>query len=217
MNWRNFIPATILLAHIATLFGQQNPGDAQAALAEKQRAQVQEAMTLSIGRQMASVQKRLGAAPDPKGFFVTAPTLVAATVPDCDPMSPMTIQGIAKRAAERSRIAADLVMAVIQQESGFRPCAVSDKGAMGLMQLMPDTAADFGVIDAFDPEQNISAGTRLLKSLFDRYAGDLNRVLGAYNAGAARVDQYGGIPPFPETENYVDSITRAFQLPQALQ
>jgi soluble lytic murein transglycosylase-like protein len=182
---------------------------AQWAAVERQRSQLREAMSPSLEKQMASVRKQLNIAGDPKGFFVLASSLPAPSEPDCDPVSPLILQGMAKKAASASHISTDLILAVIHQESDSRPCATSPKGAMGLMQLMPDTAAALGVADAFDPEQNVSAGAKLLRKLLDRYAGDLNRVLGAYNAGSGNVDAYGGVPPFPETESYVDSIMRA--------
>ena len=104
-----------------------------------------------------------------------------------------------------------LVSAVIAQESGGRPCAVSSKGAMGLMQLMPDLASDLKVTDPFDPEQNLGAGVRYLSQLMDRYRGDLRLVLAAYNAGPARVDSSGGVPDIEETKAYVASILRKVQ------
>ena len=82
------------------------------------------------------------------------------------------------------------------------------------MQLMPETAKQLGVDDALDAEQNVSAGAKYLKQLFNRYSGDLNKTLGAYNAGPGRVDDYDGIPPFPETLNYVDSILNSLQPPK---
>ena len=108
--------------------------------------------------------------------------------------------------ARRTGLSTDLVQAVVRKESGYNPCATSSKGAQGLMQLMPSVQAQFGVTNPFDPQQNVGAGTRLLKQLLDLYRGDVMRALAAYNAGAARVDQFGGVPPFPETEHYVSGI-----------
>ncbi len=102
----------------------------------------------------------------------------------------------------------ELVRAVIAQESGFRPCAVSAKGAIGLMQLMPATIEELEVQDALDPGQNIDAGTRLLRRLLDRYNGDLALALAAYNAGPARVDDANGIPPISETMQYVSDLLK---------
>lgn len=125
----------------------------------------------------------------------------------------MLLETAVHNAAQTFAVAPALIQAVIRQESGGYPCAVSEKGAMGLMQLMPDTAADMGAVEPFDVGQNVSAGTRLLAELMQRYKGDLNRVLGAYNAGPSAVDRAGGTPPFPETTNYIHSILENLKLP----
>jgi hypothetical protein len=99
-----------------------------------------------------------------------------------------------------------LVKAVIRAESGYDPNAVSSKGASGLMQLMPKTAEGLKVSNIFDPKQNIRGGVRYLKFLLDTFKGDVSLALAAYNAGLSRVAQYGGVPPFMETRNYVDKV-----------
>jgi soluble lytic murein transglycosylase-like protein len=111
-------------------------------------------------------------------------------------------------AAAKHGISAALIEAVIRVESGFQPRAVSRKGAQGLMQLMPGTAAQLGVKDVFDPEQNIHAGTRYLALLLRLFEGDVSLACAAYNAGVKTVRRYGGIPPYPETQQYVKKIAR---------
>ena len=96
--------------------------------------------------------------------------------------------------------------AVIRQESGYDPFAVSVKGAKGLMQLMPETARQLGVKDVFDPAENVRGGVELLRELIDRYDGDRRLALAAYNAGEGAVERYGGVPPYPETRDYVSRI-----------
>ncbi len=109
-------------------------------------------------------------------------------------------------AAERHGVPEQLVSAVIRVESGFNPRAVSPKGARGLMQLMPGTASLLGVRDSFDPMDNINGGVRHLRGLLDRYGNNLSLVLAAYNAGEGAVANYGGVPPYPETQAYVGRI-----------
>jgi len=124
----------------------------------------------------------------------------------CDSLAGESVNAIIDGAAKAQSVQPELLHAVIEQESGFHPCAVSPKGAKGMMQLMPDTAADLGVTDPFDPKENIEAGARYLRQLLDRYKGDLRQALGAYNAGPAAVDQAGGVPNIRETRDYVQSI-----------
>lgn len=167
----------------------------------------------SIAVQQASIERQRSVAGPrnrPLPSFPSFPSLAAAgevSNPfDCEPVPTMLLQSAVHNAADTYNVQPDLIHAVIRQESGGYPCAVSPKGAMGLMQLMPGTAADMGAVDPFDVNQNVTAGTRLLAQLMQRYSGDLNRVLGAYNAGPGAVDQAGGPPPFPETINYIRSI-----------
>jgi soluble lytic murein transglycosylase-like protein len=113
---------------------------------------------------------------------------------------------IIEEAARTFDIDGDLIHAVIQAESSFNPLAVSRVGAQGLMQLMPEVQQDFGVLDPFDPRENIMAGTEYLKRLLDRHNGDVALALACYNAGPGNVTKYKGIPPFKETREYVKKI-----------
>jgi soluble lytic murein transglycosylase-like protein len=112
-----------------------------------------------------------------------------------------------REASERYGVDAMLIRSVMQTESAFDALAVSRAGAMGLMQLMPEVAEELGVDDAFDPRQNVMGGTRYLRRLLNLYDGNVPLALASYNAGATNVQQYGGVPPFPETQNYVKQIT----------
>jgi hypothetical protein len=118
-------------------------------------------------------------------------------------------------AAERYDVPIKLVSAVIRAESGFNPRAVSRKGAQGLMQLMPATASLLGVRNSFDPRQNIDGGVRHLRGLIDRFPHSLPLAIAAYNAGEKAVSQYGGIPPYPETKDYVTKVLSFYGAPLA--
>lgn len=115
-----------------------------------------------------------------------------------------------KDAAERYGVPEGLVSAVIRVESGFNSRAVSRKGARGLMQLMPATASMLGVLDSFDPRQNIDGGVRHLRALIDRFGSDFKLALAAYNAGEQAVVNHRGVPPYPETRDYVTRVLGLF-------
>ncbi len=115
-----------------------------------------------------------------------------------------------ERAARRHRVDAFLVAAMIDTESSFDPLAISSQGALGLMQMMPETARGLGAADVWNPAQNVEAGARYLGQLLRRYREDLPLALAAYNAGPGTIDRYGGVPPFAETRSYVDRVLRRY-------
>ena len=121
------------------------------------------------------------------------------------------IENLIEKYAQKNNLDPDFIKAVVKQESGFNPDAKSKCGAMGLMQLMPQTAKGLGVVDAYDPEQNIEGGVKYLKSMLNRFNNDPKLALAAYNAGPAAVQKYGDIPPYKETQNYVKNILASYE------
>jgi soluble lytic murein transglycosylase-like protein len=155
----------------------------------------------AAGRLVLTNRQNRGPAPAPPPAARPAPTPIRSAAARYEPL-------VLEHAA-RQGLRPALVRAVIQAESGFDPRARSVKGAMGLMQLMPDTARELGVRDPWDPVQNVRGGTTYLRRLLDRFDGDETLALAAYNAGATVVDRYAGVPPYPETRAYVERVGRA--------
>ena len=127
------------------------------------------------------------------------------------PMPSAQINHLVQANSETWGVDPDLIRAVMANESGFDPNATSKTGAQGLMQLMPDTAASLGVSNAYDPEQNVWGGARYLRSMLDRFGGDMTKAIAAYNAGPNAVERYGGVPPYSETQSYVQNVLGSYQ------
>jgi soluble lytic murein transglycosylase-like protein len=170
---------------------------------DPQRAAINQQIE-AVRRQATALGLRLQLwGPAPVSAIADPPPLPAFA---CPPIPEESVSPILEGASKAQSVDLGLLRAVIGQESAFHPCAVSSKGAQGLMQLMPEVASRLGVTDAFDPKQNVEAGARYLKELVDKYKGDLSKALAAYNAGPTAVDQVNGIPDIPETRQYVESI-----------
>jgi soluble lytic murein transglycosylase-like protein len=168
-----------------------------------------EAMQLSIDKQRTSVRSQIGDGGEADPFFTT-PWAAPREIPlplTCVPMAESDVIPLVKEASLAQNLSTDLIRAVIRRESASLWCAVSDKGAVGLMQLMPDVARQFGV-DPYDPKQNVQAGTKYLKQLMTRYKGDTKLALAAYNAGPVVVDAAGGVPAIQETTAFVNAILK---------
>jgi soluble lytic murein transglycosylase-like protein len=126
------------------------------------------------------------------------------------PVAPAHLDALVQQNASTWQVDPALVKAVIANESGFDANATSKVGAQGLMQLMPETAQSLGVRNPYDPQQNIAGGTRYLRGLLDRFGGDTRLAVAAYNAGPGAVEKYGDVPPYAETQNYVQNVLASY-------
>lgn len=168
-----------------------------------QADRIRAAMAASLAKQRASVRVQVESA-TATGAAVNP--LLFPEMAGCEAVSQPDLSRMIEDIAPRQNVSPALIREVVRQESGFHPCAISPKGAAGLMQLMPATQAQFQVKNPFSPKESLEAGSKLLRDLLDRYHGDLSLALSAYNAGAERVDKAGAVPEIPETKNYVLGI-----------
>jgi soluble lytic murein transglycosylase-like protein len=121
-----------------------------------------------------------------------------------------SFESLIQQAGDKYGVDPDLVKAVIQNESAYDPTAISSAGAMGLMQLMPETAANLGVENPMNPAENIDGGVKLLRELLNQFGGNVTNTIAAYNAGPGAVQQYGGVPPYQETQLYVNRVLSTY-------
>jgi soluble lytic murein transglycosylase-like protein len=167
-----------------------------------------EKQRVAIATQREAVRKQSEMAAQWQAPWPAATPGIEAPAADCDPIADPELTPLIQSAAKQHQVEPKLLRGVIEQESAFRACAISAKGAKGLMQLMPATVEQFKVGDAFDPQQNIEAGATFLRQLLDKYKGDLRLALAAYNAGAGNVDKTGEIPDIKETQDYVEGVMK---------
>jgi hypothetical protein len=219
---RNFF--RIFSAVVGLIWGTAlNAQTAQSGIEARMKAAVDrqthsiESMRNGLSAQVKSVANQPGGASSKDPFFVLPPppkTLVLTPAPECDPLPPERVNDLVQTASEQSAVPPELLRSVMKVESGFRPCALSNKGAAGLMQLMPATAISLGVWNAFDPKENVTAGARYLGQLLGIYGGDYSLALSAYNAGPSRVEAGSAIPNIPETVDYVRKILNLTPAPR---
>lgn len=202
MGPRTAIPAAVILATLGFAAGTTR---AQISLVENF-----DGRHMFVNTEPVAKEKITTTAPRPKNIYLPAEQSFLGRKHEAMSLDRDGAEALVKEAAERHRMNPDLIRAVIQTESGWNAGAVSRKGAVGLMQLIPTTAQRFGVKDMFSPKQNVDAGVRYLKSLLERYGGNLELALAAYNAGEGAVDRARGVPSFRETRNYVQRVQSLF-------
>ncbi|HEY6987452.1 MAG TPA: lytic transglycosylase domain-containing protein [Bryobacteraceae bacterium] len=183
--------------------------DAPASLSLKQQQDSLARQRLSLHQQLTGKAigppgKAADPTAEPAAYFIDP--LLPLPPADCERLDKTTVESLISAAAKKQSLDPALLRAVMKQESGFKPCAVSIRGAQGLMQLMPATATLLHVADPFDPEQNVQAGAAFLKQLLGRYKGDLRLALVAYNAGTLRAEQPADVPYPLETQGYLSRI-----------
>jgi soluble lytic murein transglycosylase-like protein len=208
------IPATLAYAGVnapdpKTVTAEQSLKKQQDSL-DRQRASLHQQLS---GEAIVATGKAADPTTEPATYFIDP--LPALPQADCERLDKTSVESLIAAAAKKQSLEPALLRAVMKQESGFKPCAVSVRGAQGLMQLMPATAGLLHVEDPFDPEQNVQAGAAFLKQLLGRYKGDLRLALVAYNAGTLRADQSANTPYPLETQNYLASIFAQLGMGQA--
>jgi soluble lytic murein transglycosylase len=168
-------------------------------------------LVLALGAPAVSAEIRVEVGPDGRMVFTNTGSAPARRSPSVvRRIPPLELEPLIVDHADRNRLDPALVHAVIRAESGYNPHAVSAKGAVGLMQLMPSTAEELEVTDPRDPSANIAGGTRYLRRMLDLFEGSLELALAGYNAGPEAVRRFGGVPPFAETRTYVERILRDY-------
>lgn len=179
------------------------------------------AMVLAVGVSMARAEVRVEIRADGSKVITNLPRpgeapprRPLASLPHREP--PVELSQLIDEHSQRADLDPGLVRAVVRVESDFDPAAVSVKGAIGLMQLMPETARELSIADPYDPAQNLAGGTRYLRDLLDRFDGSLELALAGYNAGPEAVLRYGGVPPYRETRDYVRRILDLYDGPRQL-
>ncbi|MFN7993811.1 MAG: lytic transglycosylase domain-containing protein [Bryobacteraceae bacterium] len=187
---------------------QRVAAQAVRSAAAAQWSSTMSAAAIAARQQLQSVSLQLRRSPVSAGM--AALPSVPAGAP-CPSMPGSEAHELVESTARQYGLSPDLLHSLVTAESGFRPCAVSPKGAMGLAQLMPATVEQFGVRDPFDPKENLDSAARFLRQLLARYGGNVALALAAYNAGPARVDEAGQVPAFPETLRYVNQILNSIE------